>query len=116
MTQVDPIIATRRQVPAMNRLVGWLADVDTEPAATPDQTGRSTLTGTAATAAADAASVAPPSDEVRREIRRLELEALQAELDRRAASARAAALDAGPSAEPSGPATDSPPDGESPNG
>jgi hypothetical protein len=105
VTQVDPVVAMRRQLPRPNRLVGWLADVDTEPTSPIDLVARSTSTGGAGSEieGADAASVAPPSDEVRREIRRLELEALKAQLEQRAADARLAAMDAGqaPPATPS---------------
>ncbi|HJW22010.1 MAG TPA: hypothetical protein VJ506_06250 [Candidatus Limnocylindrales bacterium] len=97
VTHVDPVLGMRRQLARPNRLVGWLADVDTEPAPTID------LAATAAFAAAGARalegsgadSIAPPSDEVRREMQRLELEALKAELEERAADARVAAMDAG---------------------
>jgi hypothetical protein len=105
VTQVDPAL-TRRPASLPNRLVGWLADVDTEPPSTFD---RAQL----ASGAASAASVAPPSEEVRREMRRLELEALQAELDGRAAEARVAAIEAA-AATTASDAPAEPPAGEEP--
>jgi hypothetical protein len=94
VTQVDPVVGARRQLRRPNRLVGWLADVDTEPESTADLVPRSALGGSQGLEGADAASIAPPSDEVRREMQRLELEALKAELEGRAAEARVAAMDA----------------------
>jgi hypothetical protein len=94
LTQVDPVVRHRRPLARPNRLVGWLADVDMEPSVsdvpvppTPDPGAARALEG------AGKASFAPPTEEVRREMRRLELEALQARLEARAAEARAAALD-----------------------
>ncbi|HYL39937.1 MAG TPA: hypothetical protein VET90_01385, partial [Candidatus Binatus sp.] len=97
VTQVDPVLGQRRPAARPNRLVGWLADVDTEPSPTIPLVARTSNAVTAGQAleGAGAASGAPPADEVRREIRRLELEALKAELAERAAEARLAALDAG---------------------
>jgi len=108
VTQVDPDLRMRRQIQRPNRLVGWLAGVDTEPTSTADLVVRSNAPDGAALAGADAASVAPPDDAVRREIRRLELEALMAELEGRAADARVAAIDAGKA--PIEPPADAPPD------
>lgn len=95
VTHVDPVLGMRRQIQRPNRLVGWLADVDTEPTPTADLAIRPGPAAGAALEGAGAASVAPPSDEVKREMRRLELEALRAELEARAADARVAAIDAG---------------------
>lgn len=97
VTHVDPVLGQRRQLPRPNRLVGWLADVDTEAIPTIDRTTRAAAAGGGAEVlqGTDATSVAPPSEEVRREMRRLELEAIKAELEERAAEARLAALDAG---------------------
>ena len=96
VTQVDPVLGLQRQLRRPNRLVGWLADVDTEPTPTTDLATRTTAAGGAnALEGAGATSIAPPSDEVRREMRRLELEALKAELEERVAEARVAAMDAG---------------------
>ena len=96
VTQVDPVLGLQRQLRRPNRLVGWLADVDTEPTPTTDLAARVPASGgTNVLEGADATSIAPPSDEVRREMRRLELEALRAELEERAAEARAATIDAG---------------------
>jgi hypothetical protein len=106
VTQVDPGLRVRRPLSRPNRLVGWLADVDTEPASTIDLAAPSGGGAASDLGAPDAASVEPPSDDVRREIRRLELEALKAELEQRVADARVAALDAGqltPSAPPAEP-------------
>ena len=90
LTQVDPVLGMRRQLPRPNRLVGWLADIDAEPAPRIDVSPAAASAGAAALAGADPSSVAPPSEEVRREMRRLELEALRAELEERAAEARQA--------------------------
>jgi hypothetical protein len=96
VTQVDPVVGLRRPLRGPNRLVGWLANVDTEPTPTSDLILNAPPPGAAsALEGADAASIAPPSDEVRREMQRLELAALKAELEDRAAAARMAALDAG---------------------
>lgn len=113
VTHVDPVLGMRRQVQRPNRLVGWLADVDPEPTPTADLAIRpGPAAGAAALEGAGAASVAPPSDEVRREMRRLELEALRAELEERAADARVAAIDAGRVA----PTTAAPGEGPTPDG
>jgi hypothetical protein len=98
VTQVDPVLGLQRQLRRPNRLVGWLADVDTEPTPTIDLATRAPAPGsTPALEGADATSIAPPSEAVRSEIRRLELEALKAELEDRVADARVAAIDAGES-------------------
>lgn len=94
LTQVDPVLGMRRQLPRPNRLVGWLADIDTEPASTADLAAGRRAGAAEVFAGADPASVAPPSDEVRREMRRLELEAIRAELEERTAEARQADLEA----------------------
>lgn len=106
VTQVDPVLGMRRQLPRPNRLVGWLADVDPVPPPTTDLAPRAaTPGGGPALEGSDATSIAPPSDAVRREMRRLELEAIKAELEERAAEARLAAMDAG-QAPPVPPASD----------
>ncbi len=93
VTQVDPVVGLRRRVARPNRLVGWLADVDTEPDSTfqamPSPTpGRD---ASEALSASGSGSVAPPSDDVRREMRRLELDALKAELEARQSEVEAEA-------------------------
>jgi hypothetical protein len=112
VTQVDPVLGARRRLPRPNRLVGWLADVDTEPASTAELDPRPAAGGRPGFEGLDAASVAPPSDEVRREMRRLELEALTAELERRAAEARLTAMESGQV--PSGSDVSGPPPPEAP--
>lgn len=106
VTQVDPVLRLRRRLARPNRLVGWLADVDVDPSPPIDLSTRGTQPGGAALEGAGAASVAPPSDAVRREMQRLELEALKAELEERAAEARLVASDAGETLAPSPPSSD----------
>ncbi|HEX5451420.1 MAG TPA: zinc ribbon domain-containing protein [Candidatus Limnocylindrales bacterium] len=94
LTQVDASLALRREAPKPNRLVGWLAgDVDTGPAPSPTVASASLES---ALGPAGAASVAPPSEAVRREMARLELEAIKAELELR--GRQAAPPDDGPTA------------------
>ncbi len=128
VTQVDPVLRLRRRLARPNRLVGWLADVDIEPPPTLDLPARVSPAGAAALDGAGAASVAPPSDAVRREMQRLELEALKAELEARAAEARLAVADAAatapgevpqpsptpPSSPAAPPAAEGPPEADAP--
>ena len=89
VTQVDPIVAVRRALPKPNRLVGWLAgDLDPLPPANPFPDPGGPRGGAAGAEAAGTPAVAPPSAAVRREMARLELEAIKAELEAQAAAAR----------------------------
>ena len=89
VTKVDPIVAARRALPKPNRLVGWLAgDLDPLPPADPFVEPSGRRGGAAGVAGAGTPAVAPPSDAVRREMARLELAAIKAELEARAAAAQ----------------------------
>jgi hypothetical protein len=116
VTQVDPVLGLRRRAARPNRLVGWLADIDSEPLTTDDtrpldaaaRGGAQVLEG------AGRGSVAPPPPEVRREMARLELEALRAELEGLRAEDAHPVADAGasggadPVAGPGDPSPDAP--------
>lgn len=86
VTAIDPTTPVRRAMARPNRLVRFIAgDLDPLPPAGP--TIPVPTTGGAAAGAVESvlegtgpASVAPPSDAVRREMARLELEAIKAEL------------------------------------
>jgi hypothetical protein len=94
VTQVDPVLGLRRPPARPNRLVGWLADIDTEPLTTDIRTSDAAVRGGAqGLESAGPESVAPPSAEVRREMARLELEALRAELGAPVADDGSAATD-----------------------
>lgn len=87
VTSLDPITAARKPIQRPNRLVSWLAG-DIDPLPGPDPTlplrpdaGRAPLAG------AGPESYAPPSADVRREMARLELEAIKAELEANAPEA-----------------------------
>lgn len=89
VTSVDPVTPIRRAIARPNRLVRLIAGDLDEPL--PEVPAR--LPGAATTPGADVLggtgpeSVAPPSAAVRREMARLELEAIKAELEARAAAA-----------------------------
>jgi len=104
VTTVDPVVGLRRKISRPNRLVGWLADVDTEPSPA-DELGvaRQPAATVPGLELAGPPAVAPPSEDVRREMRRLELEAIRAELEARAAQARQAELLASGAAAADGP-------------
>lgn len=94
VTQVDPSLALRREPPRASRIVGWISgevDVDPAPLTPPTPLGPAgTGAGSAAVANLDPAgpdSFAPPSADVRREMARLELEAIRAQLEARAPEA-----------------------------
>jgi hypothetical protein len=88
VTRVDPVIATRKPLPQPNRIVRWLAgDVDPLPASPPPTVTTDAATGRLVLETASGASFAPPSDAVRREMARLELEAIRAELEANAPEA-----------------------------
>jgi hypothetical protein len=78
VTRVDPVIATRKPLPQPNRIVRWLAgDVDPLPAGPPPTEATDAATGrlvVEAASGASGASIAPPSDAVRREMARLDEE------------------------------------------
>jgi hypothetical protein len=82
VTSIDPMVAARKPLPQPNRIVRWLAgDVDPLPAATPGIVPTGAAAGMPALDRSSEASYAPPSDAVRREMARLELEAIKAELE-----------------------------------
>jgi len=86
VTRVDPFSAARRPTPQLTGIIGWLAGAY--------DTATGSGSGSPDEASADAlepgsSPVGPPSNEVRREMRRLEMEALQAEIDAEEAEARA---------------------------
>lgn len=89
VTSLDPGVTGRRPPPRPNRLVSWLAgDLDPLPGPDPTLPLRPAAAGAAApVGAAGPESFAPPSAEVRREMARLELEAIQAELQANAPEA-----------------------------
>ena len=101
VTSVDPITAARKPINRPNRIVSWLAG-DLDPLPDPDPLlalGMApSAASTPALGGAGPDSYAPPSAEVRREMARLELEAIKAELE---ASA--------PEAEPPGTTPEPPP-------
>jgi len=87
VTSVDPATPARRPIARPNRLVRLIAgDLDEPLPAAPIR-----IPGPTAVPASDVfdgagpASVAPPSAEVRREMARIELEAIKAELEARTA-------------------------------
>jgi hypothetical protein len=90
VTELDPQTAARKPIARPNRLVSWLAgDLDPlppfAPAAAPaDAAVVPPLPVEAVLEGASEASYAPPSQEVRREMARLELEAIKAELEAQA--------------------------------
>jgi hypothetical protein len=94
VTKVDPITMARRAIARPNRLASWLAgDVDPLPPADPLAPILGPRGGAVGLEAAGPTSVAPPSEAVRREMRRIELEAIKAELEARAATTPDAAFD-----------------------
>jgi hypothetical protein len=86
VTRVDPFSTARRPTPQLTGLIGWLAGAyETATGAAgerPDGAPEGALEP-------GSSPVGPPSDEVRREMRRLEMRALQAEIDAEEAEARA---------------------------
>jgi hypothetical protein len=97
VTQVDPALGARRRIARPSRLIGWLANVDAEPlpAPVPPPTDAVAAQRVLDLGAFGQASVAPPSEAVRREMARLELEALRADLEARAPAAATPAGDVG---------------------
>jgi hypothetical protein len=89
VTSIDPTTPTRRAIARPNRLVRLIAgDLDEPPPPPPVRLpGGTAAPGNDLLDGAGPASVAPPSAEVRREMARLELEAIKAELEARAAAA-----------------------------
>jgi hypothetical protein len=89
VTSIDPTTPTRRPIARPNRLVRLIAgDLDEPlPAAPLRPDGPTAVSGSDMLGGPSPASVAPPSAEVRREMARLELEAIKAELEARAAAA-----------------------------
>jgi hypothetical protein len=89
VTAIDPSLPLRRSIARPNRLVRLIAgDLDVLPPDPPVvRPARGGTPGGAAAAleGAGQAAVAPPSDEVRREMARLELEAIRAGLESRSA-------------------------------
>ncbi len=80
LTRVDPAVLARAQRPApRSRLLGWLAGGGSDIGAPMADTATAVATADAGLVD-DRVSLEPPSEAVRREIRRLELEARQAEL------------------------------------
>ena len=77
LTRVDPEVLIRsKPAPARSRLLGWLSgDTEPLPAATSQARMAAVLAGVD-----DRASLEPPSDAVRREMRRLEQLAIETEL------------------------------------
>lgn len=77
LTRVDPEVLIRsKPAPARSRLLGWLSgDTEPLPAAAPQARMAEALAGVD-----DRASLEPPSDAVRREMRRLEQLAVASEL------------------------------------
>jgi hypothetical protein len=87
VTSLDPIAAARKPIKQPNRLVSWLAgDIDPLPGPDPTLPLRS-AGGQAPLAGTGPESYAPPSADVRREMARLELEAIKAELEANAPEA-----------------------------
>ena len=89
VTAIDPSLPIRRSIARPNRLVRLIAgDLDPlppdPPVVRPAKAGGPPGVSVALESAGQAA-VAPPSDEVRREMARLELEAIRAELEARSA-------------------------------
>jgi hypothetical protein len=84
VTEIDPVTAARKPIARPNRLVSWLAgDVDPLPPPNPipvDRLSQAVPSG-AALEGVGQASYAPPSEAVRREMARLELDAIKAELE-----------------------------------
>jgi hypothetical protein len=85
VTQIDPASAPPRTLARPNRLVSWLAgDLDPLPPASPLPGTTPDVSPTAALLeGVGQASYAPPSRAVRREMARLELDAIKAELEAR---------------------------------
>ena len=87
VTTIDPSTPARRAIARPNRLVRFIAgDLDPLPPAAPTipvrPTGGSAPGGVESVLdGAGPASIAPPSEAVRREMARLELEAIKAELE-----------------------------------
>jgi hypothetical protein len=82
VTKVDPGVSVRRPLKRPNRLVGWLAG-EGDPLPPDPLPPGSGSGGAAGLAAAGPFSVEPPSPDVRREMLRLEVEAIRAELEAR---------------------------------
>ena len=87
VTTIDPATPQRRATARPNRLVRFIAgDLDPLPPAPPTipvrpAEGAATVGVESVMEGAGPASIAPPSDAVRREMARLELEALKARLE-----------------------------------
>ena len=113
VTRVDPFTASRRAAPQLTGLIGWLAGVyETATTSGPESDTEVTLIGRAG-GEPGSSPVGLPSDEVRREMLRLEMLAIQAELEAEEADARAMGrLPAEPVAPPDAPEADAAAPGE----
>jgi hypothetical protein len=99
VTQIDPVATTAPATPRSRGLIGWLSGEYESTAAEGDRT-----------------SVEPPTEAVRQEMRRIEMDALKAEIEAEAAEQAAAAADgASPQrlARPPAPPRPAPPSDES---
>lgn len=116
VTQVDPAMALKREPPRASRIVNWISgEVDAPPPSViPNPLASSSVPGPAAASALGPAgpeSFAPPSADVRREMARLELEAIRAELESRGPEAAppSSATSDGPASDAAEPGGDAAP-------